>query len=391
MNLYKQHLITLLLADRVGPVFVYRALSSLAGISDQSQVIEYYSARHAELEASLEVLVNADASFFASHGICSLAVAEKVTAALKVVDIASELALIQREDVEIDTCFDDTYPALLKNIYAPPILLYRKGAPLTDCSNSLAVVGSRAATPYGIECAEMLLPAVVRAGWNIVSGGALGIDTAAHKVALEGNGPTTVVLGSGLLHPYPYGNKALFELIVGRGGTVISPFHMEQRPERGTFPARNRVIAGVARACLVIEAATQSGALITAAYALESGRIVCAVPGNITSNTSAGCNELLRQGAALITSEVDLLQELGCEAESQLAALGENSAALSQRSDLVQDREFFRFIGQHPRSEEEIAVFLGKTVQEIQVFLFDLQLEGKIQQQFTGLWGLPAR
>jgi DNA processing protein len=139
----------------------------------------------------------------------------------------------------------------------------------------------------------------------------------------------------------------------------------------------------------VIEAAEQSGALITAAYALESGRTVCAVPGNITSATSKGCNELLRQGAALISSAADLLQELGCEKEDE--AVGEEQMDFSQRSEFVQDREFFRFIGKSPRSEEEIAEFLKKTVAEVQVFLFDLQLEGKIQQQFTGLWGLPAR
>ncbi len=389
MKSYKQHLITLLLADRVGPVFIYRALSVLAGIQDQVHVIEYYSQRHEELAAALEVLLSSDEAFFVSHGICSLATAQKVRAALQVVDVVREISLIEQNDVEVDTCFDGEYPLYLKNIHAPPLILYRQGRALASQVQCLAVVGSRAATAYGIECAETLLPSIVRAGWNVVSGGALGIDTVAHKIAIEGNGPTTVVLGSGLLHPYPYGNKDLFELVVGRGGTLISPFHMEQRPERGTFPARNRVIAGIAQACLVIEAAEQSGALITAAYALESGRTVCAVPGNITSATSKGCNELLRQGAALISSAADLLQELGCEKEDE--AVGEEQMDFSQRSEFVQDREFFRFIGKSPRSEEEIAEFLKKTVAEVQVFLFDLQLEGKIQQQFTGLWGLPAR
>jgi len=390
MKSYKQHLISLLLADRVGPVFVYRALSVLAGINDQSQVIEYYSHRHEELSSALEVLLSCDVAFLVSHGICSVAVAEKVKAALLTVDVAREVDLIEGNDVEVDTCFDAEYPAYLKNIHAPPIILYRQGKPLGAQTQCLAVVGSRAATSYGLECAEELLPSVVRAGWSLVSGGALGIDTIAHKIAIQGNAPTTVVLGSGLLHPYPYSNKALFELIVGRGGTLISPFHMEQRPERGTFPARNRVIAGIAQACLVIEAAAQSGALITAAYALESGRTVCAVPGNITSETSKGCNELLRQGAALILSAEDLLKELGCEVVDDVAPV-ETQIDLSQRSELVQEREFLRFIGKNARSEEEIAEFLKKTVPEVQVFLFDLQLEGKIQQQFTGLWGLPGR
>ena len=390
MNMYKQHLIKMLLADRVGPVFVYRALSVLAGITDQSQVIAYYSQRHDELESSLEAILGADARFFTSHGICSASVAEKVQIAFQSIDIDHEMDLIADNAVSVDTCFDDEYPDLLKNIHAPPVALYRKGQALGFNDQCLAVVGSRAASDYGMACAELLLPHVVRSGWNLISGGALGIDTQAHKIAIECNGPTTVVLGSGLLHPYPYGNKALFELIVGRGGTVLTPFHMEQRPERGTFPARNRVIAGIAKACLVIEAATQSGALITAAYALESGRTVCAVPGNITSETSAGCNELLRQGAALITSPADLLLELGC-VEEEADSPAEDTVLLSQRSEFVQDREFFKFIGQNPRSEEEIAVFLQKTIPEVQSFLFDLQLEGKIQQQFTGLWGLPAR
>jgi DNA processing protein len=388
MNGYKQHLIRLLLADRVGPVFVYRALSVIAGIQDQSEVITYYSHRKDELESALEVVLNSSAIFLASNGICSLSIAEIVKKSLDTVDLGCELDDIQANNVSIDTCFDDEYPDLLKNIYAPPVLLYRKGRALSSSEQFLSVVGSRASTAYGLRCVAEFLPSLANAGWNLVSGGALGIDTAVHKVALEQGSATTVILGAGLLNLYPYCNKALFERILANGGTLLAPFSMKQRPERGTFPARNRIIAGISRACLVIEASEKSGALITASYALESGRTVCAVPGSVFSETSVGCHKLLKQGAVSITSVADLLEELGCNDVNLADKISENT--LFSQNDFVKDKEFFVFIAHNARSEEEIADFLKKTIPEVQDFLFDLQLEGKIKQHFTGLWGLPA-
>jgi len=138
-----------------------------------------------------------------------------------------------------------------------------------------------------------------------------------------------------------------------------------------------------------VEASAKSGALITASYALDANRVVCAVPGSIFSETSQGCHDLLRNGAVLVSSVSDVLRELGCELEGN-AAKEPQSEVLVARGELSQEQEFFVFLSKSARSEEEIAIFLGKSVSETQVFLFDLQLEGKIKQQFTGLWGLAA-
>lgn len=390
MKIHKKLLIHLLLTDGVGPVFIYRALSALSGIKDQAEVIHHYMSHHDELMRDLELLFDQESSDLASKGICSVAAAEKLKKSLNLVDLVQEIQDIQDSGVSIDSCFDEEYPELLRHIYAPPVLLYRQGRVLATDQQFLSVVGSRNATNYGISCVNELLSSVARAGCNLVSGGALGIDTAVHRVALDYGAYTTVVLGSGLLQLYPYANKSLFEEVLAKGGTLISPFSMRQRPEKGTFPARNRVIAGLAPVCLVIEASAKSGALITASYALDSGRTVCAVPGSIFSETSQGCHELLRKGAVLVSSAQDVLRELGCVVEPETAVSVESVSA-PMKSELVQENNFFLFLSRQPRSEEEIADFLQKTLQETQEFLFDLQLEGKIQQQFTGLWGLSGR
>ena len=223
-----------------------------------------------------------------------------------------------------------------------------------------------------------------------MSGGAVGIDAAVHQKTLENGGVTTVVLGSGLLQMYPYVHKNLFASVLSKGGTIVTPFAMRQRPERGSFPARNRIIAGLAGTCLVVEASAKSGALITASYALDANRTVCAVPGSIFSETSQGCHDLLRRGAVLISTVGDLLKEVGCETEGDVVE-EHASEVLVSRGELSQEQEFFVFLSKTARSEEEIAVFLGKSIAQTHDFLFDLQLDGKITQQFTGLWGLSPR
>lgn len=385
MKTYKRLLLQLLQVDRVGPVFVYRALSVLSGIADQTQVIAHFLKDHDALTAALEAIVVADEHFLVSRGICSQAAARAFTESLKDVNVEQDIADVVAAGANVDTCFDVEYPELLRHIHAPPVILYRMGKVIDNNRPALAVVGSRKATAYGISCVQELIPSLARAGVNLVSGGAVGIDAAVHQKTLDNDGVTTVVLGSGLLQMYPYAHKNLFASIVANGGTIITPFAMRQRPERGSFPARNRIIAGLAGACLVIEASAKSGALITASYALDANRTVCAVPGPIFSETSQGCHDLLRRGAVLITSALDLAKELGCGVDGV-----EKPERLTARGDVSQEEEFFVFLSKTPRSEEEIAVFLGKSISETQAFLFDLQLEGKILQQFTGLWGLFA-
>ncbi len=390
MKHHKRLLLKLLQVDRVGPVFIYRALSAISGISDQAEMIAHFSRNHEALSEALERVCREGELFFVQYGVCSGPVARAFRQALEAVSLDQELDDIQKTGAFVDTCFDVEYPELLRHIHAPPAVLYRMGQPIDVNRPALAVVGSREATAYGLSCVEAFVPTLAAAGVNLVSGGAVGIDAAVHKKSIENGGITTVVLGSGLLHMYPYANKPLFAHVLERGGTIFSPFSMAQRPERGTFPARNRIIAGLAQACLVVEASAKSGALITAGYALDANRTVCAVPGSIFSPTSEGCHDLLRRGAVLVSCVEDILRELGCEGSQEVALATNVEKTMTARGELSKENEFFVFLSKGPRSDEEVAIFLGKSLSETQDFLFDLQLEGKIKQQFTGLWGLSG-
>ncbi|MDR0671828.1 MAG: DNA-processing protein DprA [Oscillospiraceae bacterium] len=204
---------------------------------------------------------------------------------------------------------DADYPERLKNIYAPPCTLYLKGRlPVFDEEAALTVVGSRRATPYGAQAAERLSHALARAGMLIVSGLARGVDAHAHRAALRAGASTVAVLGCGADMPYPAENRALYEDIAAVGA-LVSEYPPGTPPLAGHFPARNRILSGLSLGVLVVEAPVRSGALITAAHAVEQGRDVFAVPGNIDVPESAGCNRLIREGAQLVTGPGDILEE----------------------------------------------------------------------------------
>lgn len=204
---------------------------------------------------------------------------------------------------------DADYPERLKNIHAPPCTLYLKGRlPVFDEEAALTVVGSRRATPYGVQAAERLSYALARAGMLIVSGLARGVDAHAHRAALRAGAPTVAVLGCGADTPYPAENKALYEDIAA-AGAVMSEYPPGAPPLAAHFPARNRILSGLSLGVMVVEAPLRSGALITAFHALEQGRDVFAVPGNIDVPESAGCNRLIREGAQLVTGPDDVLAE----------------------------------------------------------------------------------
>ncbi len=213
-------------------------------------------------------------------------------------------------DVEIIPYEAKNYPEALKSIDDSPIVLYVRGKIPTEDQPKIAVVGSRISSLYGQRIAKVISADLARVGVTIVSGMARGIDTAAHEGALEVNGTTLAVLGSGLSYIYPPENKKLAERILKKGA-LISEFSMDISPEPKNFPIRNRIISGLSRAVLVAEAREKSGALITADIALEQGRDVFAVPANIDSTKSKGSNSLLKQGAKFVTDAADILEELG--------------------------------------------------------------------------------
>ena len=232
----------------------------------------------------------------------------------------NEVARLEKNQLQIIFREEEDFPPLLAQIYDPPDLIYFTGNREFLPRKMLAVVGSRRGSSYGQGVLNRILPDCCRAGLVIVSGMAYGIDSMAHRLAVKENCGTIGVNAGGLLHLYPQGNRTLIKKIIDRGG-IISEFPLDVIPRPFLFPIRNRIIAGIAQAVLVVEAALRSGSLITARLALEQNREVMAVPGNIDSSLSQGTNYLLQQGAKLIQNSVDLLDEFGLSRPARTASV----------------------------------------------------------------------
>ncbi len=223
---------------------------------------------------------------------------------------AAELQRIREFGAQVITAESPLYPKQLREIHAPPIVLYVWGELTERDQHAIGVIGSRRTTHYGTESCEEISYQLAYAGLTVVSGLARGIDTAAHQGALAAKGRTIAVIGSGLSKLYPPENAALSEKIAGGNGAVVSEFSMEIEPDRQTFPMRNRIISGWSHGILVVEAGLNSGALITASQALEQGRAVYAVPGHINAPSAHGSNRLIQQGAKLVMDANDILDDL---------------------------------------------------------------------------------
>lgn len=299
-----------------------------------------------------------------------------------------EQELLEKHQINIVTTSDADYPVYLKNIFLPPPVLYVWGNVGALATPSLGVVGSRNPTPYGKLCIEHLIPPLVQAGITIVSGGAYGIDAYAHKQTLALQGTTVAVLGSGLLMPYPRENKSLFQEIAGSSGALISPFSLRSQAQQWTFPMRNRIIAGLTKGTLVVQAAASSGALITAQYALDENRTVFAVPGSIFEEVSAGCHHLLQQGAMLVQDGSDVLKEWGLLSAQGRFHEGSINDPVERQQEIQrpQTEDPFMYHLACPISLDELKEKTGKSEDELKERLFDLQLEGKVEQDFAGLW-----
>ncbi|MGH8063779.1 MAG: DNA-processing protein DprA [Candidatus Entotheonellia bacterium] len=223
--------------------------------------------------------------------------------------VERELRAVNSARCQIVTQDDESYPALLKTIEDPPPVLYVKGELGDLVAPGIAVVGSRRPSTYGNVVAAQLAKGLAECGVTVVSGLARGIDSVAHLTALESAGRTIAILGCGLLYMYPPENRRLAERI-SHQGAVVSEFPMTTKPDRLNFPLRNRTISGLALGTVVVEAGARSGALITAQWALDQGREVFAVPGNVTAPTSRGTNRLIKMGAKLVEDVDDILEEL---------------------------------------------------------------------------------
>ena len=288
------------------------------------------------------------------------------------VDAAREWA--EQPGRSVVTLADPDYPQQLLQIADPPVLLYVTGDMRLLSAPSLAIVGSRNATQQGMTNAERFARALSEAGLTIVSGLALGIDAAAHRGGLAGRGSTIAVLGCGPDVVYPRGNEPLFSQIA-ESGMMVSEFPLGAPPARENFPRRNRLISGLSRGCLVIEAALASGSLITARLASEQGREVFAIPGSIHSPLSKGCHALIKQGAKLVESAQDVLEELGLNTVSPAELnISGTSAGLLQH------------MGYDPCTIDGLIQCTGLTAEAISAMLLTLELEGKVDSLPGGIY-----
>lgn len=255
-----------------------------------------------------------DAWTASSHDLRALGIprlqAERIVHERANVSLEQLAMLLEKHEIRVIRIDESDFPALLKQIYDPPAILYYKGRAPTRHGLRVAVVGTRKTSPYGRRVAPGIVAPLARAGITIVSGLALGIDTIAHQETLTAGGHTIAVLAGGLDRTYPISNTRLAGDIIEHGGAILSEYAPKTPPLRQHFPIRNRIISGLSQMVLVIEGTEDSGSLITARSALDQNRDVCAVPGPITAETSAGPHALLKMGAQLITSADDILQVL---------------------------------------------------------------------------------
>ncbi len=344
------------------------ALFTIEGVGNQkiSSLVSYFGSAEKAWQASAAQLTAA--------GI-SEKLARTIVEKRNSIDPAEQWQLLEKENISILTLEDENYPQLLAQIPAPPYLLYVKGNLACFKLPMISIVGSRKFTAYGQQAASHLSQELVRAGFCVVSGLALGIDALAHRGALDGGGATIAVLGSSLdsKNIYPRNNFLLAEEILTSGGLLVSEFPVPTPPGTGTFPARNRIIAGLSVGTLVVEAAEKSGSLITANFALEFNREIFAVPGNIFSLQSEGTNNLLRKGAKLTASLKDILEELPNQSTKQAA----EEKVLIELTD--EEEKVIQVLSPEPTHIDRIAKLTKLETSTISGILVMLEIKGAIK------------
>jgi DNA processing protein len=281
------------------------------------------------------------------------------------------LAWVREPANGILTLADAEYPRSLLEIPDPPPLLYAKGDISIIGRPALAIVGSRNATPQGCATAEEFARDLSNAGLAIISGLAVGIDAAAHRGGLEGKSSTIAVVGTGLDIVYPARNRDLAHRIAA-DGILVSEFALGTPARAGNFPRRNRLISGLARGCLVVEAAFKSGSLITARCAIDQGREVFAIPGSIHSPLSKGCHMLIKQGAKLVESSADVLDELGMSSARDRGSSGTEHAPAGDA--------FLESLGFDPFSIDSLCARNGLTAESASAMLLGLELDGIVSR-----------
>jgi DNA processing protein len=280
---------------------------------------------------------------------------------------------IQSQGITLLTWEDEDYPRRLKQIEKPPPVLYLRGSLTAADEWAVAVVGTRKVTSYGQQVAEMVGGFLARNGVTVVSGLALGVDSIAHRAALDAGGRTIAVLGSGVDKIYPAQNRKLAAEITGRGA-VISDYALGTPPERGNFPARNRIISGLSLATVVVEAGERSGALITAGFAVDQGREVFSVPGKIFAPQSKGTNELIRKGAHPLLAPEDLLEALN------LSLITEQQTARVVLPADATEAAIFNVLSYEPMHIDEIGQQAALPIDKVSATLALMELKGMVRK-----------
>jgi len=287
-------------------------------------------------------------------------------------DVARELDLLDALGITLLTRGAPNYPPLLASIDDPPPLLFVRGELRAASLPCVALVGTRHTSPYGELVAEQLARDLADAGVAVISGMAQGVDTAAHEGALQAGGHTAAVLGTGVDRPYPASSKALYQRLC-ESGAVVSEFCLGTTPQAWHFPVRNRIISGLCRGVVVVQAPSKSGALITAQLAMEQNREVMAVPGNITEGRQSGCHELIRDGAALVRGVDDILAALRLPSGpgGQAAATAAPPPTLDGDEGVVAGA-----LGLTPSSIDDLIEKTGLATPSVQAALVTLELKG---------------
>lgn len=352
----------------------YIALNMVQGLGPVliSRLLKYFSSPEHIFQTSREELIHV-------AGI-SVRVAEGIKSILNSKEFADELSCIKKGDIQILCLNDTSYPAILKEIYDPPAIIYIKGDQSLLNEVSIAVVGCRRATFYGKQQAERIGHDLSSRGICVISGLARGIDTAAHKGALKGLGRTVAVLGSGIEKIYPPENLNLFKQI-SQIGAVISEFPIYTAPHRGNFPRRNRIISGLSRGVVVVEAAKSSGSLITANLALSQNREVFAVPGAANSINARGTNKLIKEGAKLVENVDDIIEELNLCNYLQKKEKDEQPALdLLQENFSPEAKRLFEILSSEPMHIDLLIKSSSLTPSCVYKNLLELQLKGLVTE-----------
>lgn len=347
------------------PVLFWIGLSSIPGVGRATfrKLAQHFGSPEKALAAPARELQ-------AAGGLSDTAVREITTCSWRGY-AGRELMKARNAGVTILTADDPDYPAGLGNCPDPPLFLYIKGTLEQD--DGIAVVGTRKPSHYGLTLTHRIAYQLAETGFTIVSGLARGIDTQAHKGALTAKGRTIAVLACGIDIVYPPENKGLLEQII-RNGAVVTENPFGTKPESGYFPGRNRIISGLSRGTVIIEATEDSGSLITARYAREQGRKLFAIPGNIGSPTSKGTNSLIKEGAVLVENAEDIVHGLGDE-------MGAAQNAEPPLPLLTGEEEMiFSRVAGEPKHIDVIMNESGTTAGTVNAFLLSLELKGLVKQ-----------